>query len=651
MIADKTMTRKLIQEGFDLRLIENYQPQGGIKFDERYITTGDGYVTSLNVIEFAEDVNNRWLTDIMAIPNTISTFDVLTADKEDLLHKINTSIGELDYRSMNENRTTDKTDALLDKYNLEEFAQEITKRGEVIKTVHARIFIYNDSLEEVEKKVSEIRKDLASVNHKSIILQFRMKDEWLSLFQNGSQQEEKFLAKKGLTLPSRNIGGGIPFHHKSLKDPRGFYLGTTSTGGAFIFDPFYSTKQRRSFNGFILGKMGFGKSTLIKQLQEGLQAKGCFIRGFDKSGEFEGMIRQSGGVYVDLGGGDMVINPLQIYATSMTKNEYGEDVIDEATSFQNHITKCSNQIRFLEPEIETATIREYKLMLQEFYISTGVLPEEWKLAKDDKERNALKTNICNLKNSDYPIYGEFLNFIKQHQFNLTDATPQRVRAIELIKIIVEDMCTTYPQIFNGITTMPNFDTTEIVYYNIDSISKMDTPVFHCQLFTALTTIWNSALRNGKIQKENFKKYGKDYFRYSRDFMVLIDECHNVINANNKYACEYILSFEREMRKMRAGVYFATQTPEEIIPKDSGSEVADIIRNIFNLCTFKCFFNLDAALLEDIKKVLGNTITDTEVLLLPELELGQAIVQTSSEDTYMINFDPYPEQIERFDGGQ
>jgi hypothetical protein len=124
-----------------------------------------------------------------------------------------------------------------------------------------------------------------------------------------------------------------------------------------------------------------------------------------------------------------------------------------------------------------------------------------------------------------------------------------------------------------------------------------------------------------------------------------------INSNNKYACEYVLSFEREMRKMRAGVYFATQTPEEIIPKDSGSEVADVIRNIFNLCTFKCFFNLDSALLEDIKKFLGNTITDTEIMLLPELEVGQAVVQTSSEDTYMINFDPYPEQIERFDGGQ
>lgn len=651
MIASKNLTRNLVNEGYDLRFIEKYQAKGGIKFDERYISVGDGYISSIALIEFAEDVNSRWLTDIMAIPETIATFDVCTADKEELIHKINMSIGELNYRSMNENRTTDKTDALLDRYNLEEFAQEITKRGEVVKFVHARIFVYKDSLEELEKKIAEIRKDLASVNHKAVVPQFRMKDEWKSLFENGIDQESKLFAKKGLTLPSKNIGGGIPFHHKSLKDPRGFYLGTTSTGGAFIFDPFYSTKQRRSFNGFILGKMGFGKSTLVKQLQEGLQAKNCFIRGFDKSGEFEGMVRQAGGIYVDLGGGDMVVNPLQVYATVMKKDQYGNDVIDEAKSFQNHISKCSNQIRFLEPEIDTATVREFTLMLQDFYIEKGILPQAWREAKDDNERNALGTNICNLPNETYPVYSEFLNYIEQQQFNIKGATPERVRSIELIKMIVKDMCTTYPQIFNGTTTMPNFDSAKIVYYNIDSISKMDKPVFHCQLFTALTTIWNSALRNGKIQKENFRKYGQDYFKYAQDFMVFIDECHNVINSNNKYACEYVLSFEREMRKMRAGVYFATQTPEEIIPKDSASEVADVIRNIFNLCTFKCFFNLDSALLDDIRKVLGNTITDTEILLLPELEVGQAVVQTSSEDTYLINFDPYPEQIERFDGGQ
>ncbi|HAR0335866.1 TPA: tra protein, partial [Enterococcus faecium] len=66
MIVNRSVARKLDGEGYDLRFVEQYQPKGGIKFDERYITVGDGYLSSVMVIEFAEDVNSRWLTDIMA---------------------------------------------------------------------------------------------------------------------------------------------------------------------------------------------------------------------------------------------------------------------------------------------------------------------------------------------------------------------------------------------------------------------------------------------------------------------------------------------------------------------------------------------------------------------------------------------------------
>lgn len=644
MIATKRQARELIEKGYDLNFVEKTQTRGGIKFDQRYISTGDGYVTVLALYEFAEDVNSRWLTDLMAIPNTVATFDISTANKEELLRSVNNSIGELDYRFSNETKTTDKTDALEDKYNLQDFAREISRKGEVVKTVQSRIFVYSDSLEELEKKVAEVRKDLGSINHKCIVPQFRMKEEWQSLFTNNKEQEAAIFSRKGLTVPSKNIGGGIPFHHKSLKDPRGFYLGTTSTGGAFIFDPFHFNKTRKSYNAFILGKMGFGKSTLLKQLQEGLQAKNCFIRGFDKSGEYEEMVLKSGGTYVDLGGGDMTVNPLQIYATSIDKSGN----IDTNKSFQNHIAKCGNQLRFLEPDIDENRIREYNLLLQDFYIYKGLIPIEWKTAQTDEERNRLIGNIFDLPNESYPIYSDFLAYIEEKKFE--SATPERIRGMEVLKTIIQDMCVSYPQIFNSYTTMPNFDDQKIVYYNIDAISNLPEPIFHCQLFTALTTIWNSALKNGK-RVRSLLRTKQISVRDSTDFMVFLDECHNIINPNNPYACEYVSKFAREMRKMRAGAYFATQSPELLLPSDSDSPVAKTIKTIFSLCTFKCFFNLDESVSMDIKRILGNTITDSELMLLSTLKEGEAICQTSSEDNYLVFFDPDKEQFERFDGGQ
>lgn len=637
MIANKKTIRLLNDNGYDTAFIEKTQPRGGLKFNDTYITTGNGYVTCIELYEFAETVSYRWLYDLMALPDTIATLDIQTANKAEVVQEINKSLGELSYRTDNEQRTTDKSDALMDKLSLEEFAKMITQKGEVVKNAKIRIFVYNNSLDELETRVNEIRKDLSALNHSSIVPVFRMKDEFLSLFSNADEQEKLPLTKKGLAVPAINIGGGIPFHHKSLKDPRGFYVGKTSTGGPFMFDPFYSTTTRRSFNGFVLGKMGFGKSTLLKQFEEGLFGKNAFIRGFDKSGEYETMIKEQGGVYVDLSGGDMMVNPLQILATVLKP----DGSVDEVKSFQNHLDKCANQLRNLEPDMNNATITDYKALLRDFYVALNLLPKGWLKTQET-------TNICDLNNNQYPTYSQFREYIKNQKYS--GATPERLRSIELISLVIDDMCDTYPTIFDGITTMPNFDEEKVVYYNIDAISKLDEKLFQCQLFTALTTIWNSALRNGKKYKyliENRKIKIED-IEY---FMVFIDECHNIINPKNPYACEYVKTFEREMRKFYAGVYFATQSPQEIIPSQESSEVIQTIRTIFELCTVKVLFNLDASLIADMKSILGNTVTDSEVQLLPELSMGEAIVQTSSADSYIVQFDPDNNQLERFKGGQ
>ena len=640
MIITQKETVRLREAGFDLELVEKIQIKGGAKFSfDRHMLTGNGYVSCLVVQEFAEDVSFKWLSDIMGIPETVSTLDLVTANKEEVVKNINKSISELSYQTVKERRTTDKADAYHEKLNLEDFAEMITQKGEIVKNLIARIYIYDDSLEELEKKVSQIRKDLGSLNHKAVVHLFRSKDDYQSLFKDGVSQMNSSLARQGEPIPSTNIGGGIPFHHKALKDPQGFYLGQTSTGGAFVFDPFRSTSERRSFNGFILGKMGFGKSTLLKQLQEGLKAKNAFIRGFDKSGEYERLVREEGGVYIDLSGGDKKINPLDIMATVLNK----DNSIDEQKSFLNHLTKCSNQIRNLEPDIDNSTITEFEDLLREFYTAKGFIPKGFL-----KEAQPKVLNICRLPKEKYPTYTDFRNYLNEIKF--TSATPERIRSLEIIQVTVNSMCENYAQIFDGITTMPDFENEKIVFYDTSKLSKLKEPIFQCQLFTALTIIWDNALKNGSNQKQLLK----DKAITQKDleyFMVLLDECHNYINPNNVYACEYIATFQREMRKFRAGVYFATQSPQEIIPTKADSRVTKIIRTIFELCTVKVLFNLDASILKEMKGILGETVTESEVMILPELPVGQAIVQTSSRDSYLVKFDPEEDQLERFEGGQ
>ncbi len=631
---------KLKEDGYDLNFISKVQPKGGVSFGEKYINTGDSYVGCLHVYAFAEDVSTLWLANLMNIENTVATMDLATANKEEVIRDINRSIGELRDRTETERRSTDKDDAGYELQNLREFAHSITQGGEIVKMCHVRIFFYDFSIDELEKRIGDTKKELNGMNHKTTIYLFQTKQEWLSLFTSYDQQTKINNTRQGVLLPSSSIGGGVPFHHQALKDPRGIYLGQTSTGGAFLLDPFYSTNTRRSFNGFVLGKMGFGKSTLMKQLEEGLVAKNSFIRGFDKARDYYDLIESQGGKIIDLSGGaDLeMINPLEIFAT---KTDEKTLEIDEFGSFMQHISKVANMIRFLNPSISDIEVTEFRTLLRQFYIKIGLLTPEYVSSPH-------KVKVTGLNPKSYPTMSDFSKYL--HTVKYAKPTPERVRTLEMIRIMIDDMVGQYAPFFDGHSTIENLENEQIVFFDIDGISQLDKEVFNCQLFTALTLIWNHALKHGRKVKR-LKEQGKITLEDVRYFMVLIDECHNIINANNIFAVDYVISFEREMRKFSAGVFFATQSPNEILPESASNASIDKIKTVFELTTYKVFLNLDNSVMGKMREVLGSSLTETEYQMLPELKVGQAIFQTSSNESYTVTFDPETAQLERFKGGQ
>ena len=124
-----------------------------------------------------------------------------------------------------------------------------------------------------------------------------------------------------------------------------------------------------------------------------------------------------------------------------------------------------------------------------------------------------------------------------------------------------------------------------------------------------------------------------------------------INSNNLFAVEYVVSFEREMRKFSAGVFFATQSPNEILPENASDKSVAIIKTVFELTQYKVFLMLDNSVMGRMKAVLGDSLTETEYQMLPELKVGQAIFQTSPNESYTVTFDPETGQLNRFKGGQ
>jgi DNA helicase HerA-like ATPase len=130
---------------------------------------------------------------------------------------------------------------------------------------------------------------------------------------------------------------------------------------------------------------------------------------------------------------------------------------------------------------------------------------------------------------------------------------------------------------------------------------------------------------------------------------LFDESHNLINTNNIAAVEYVSNFEREMRKFRAGVVFATQSPQEMVPEGAASTDVAKLKTIFELTQFKTMFNLDDSLLHRMRELLGDSLTDSEYAAIPDLEVGQAIMSLGSKQSYRVKFLPSERQLKLFDG--
>ncbi|MCJ0583193.1 hypothetical protein MMJ10_07795, partial [Enterococcus cecorum] len=168
-------------------------------------------------------------------------------------------------------------------------------------------------------------------------------------------------------------------------------------------------------------------------------------------------------------------------------------------------------------------------------------------------------------------------------------------------------------------------------------------------FTALSSIWNEAVMNGVKMKRLYEE-GKLSFNEVTRFLVLIDECQNVINAQNIFAVNYVKDFQKEMRKLFAGIIFATQSPREILPESATDLSTEAIKQVFELTQYKFNFKLDSSVIPLMKKVMGTSISESGFDELPRLKQGECILSIGANQSFKFKVDVTKEQLNRYRGG-
>ena len=617
--------------------LSRVQPQGGINFEDNIIKKGDGYEVVIHLYDYPNEVEEFWLNAIMNIRNTISTIDIGLEEKGEALKKLGKSIKEQESRYYDSMEYQDKVIAKEEFNTLMTLQEEVLKYGEVIKLIHLRIYVAERTREAVENKVGEILDELEHLNYRGVVLLDEQEYEWQSLFTNFDKQKKFENAREGKGLPSLSLGAGFPFNYTNISDPFGQFLGTTFTGGSVLFDLFHKDKKRKSYNALLTGMTGAGKSTALKKIILNNYLIGNKIRIIDKSGEFRTLVKRFGGKVVSLDGSSGIINPLHIYPTVI--DEETNEILEEQC-YTDHMSKLSMLYKSLSGNA-TSDIGEFDRVVRKFYIAYGI-----DISK-----------CTQYKKEDYPIMEELLEFTKKELYSDVEKeivrdnlTPSRVNRLENIILILEKLVYTYGKLFNGHSTIDDLSEEQIISYEVGTLYQYENQIFMTQIFSVLTSIWGQATEQGKREKMEYEDNGKPIEDVVK-FLIILDEAHNYINANNIDGIRYVLQIIREDRKYFGSILLANQSIKDYVPQDSQSEAVEELKKLFELTQYKFIMQQDNNAIEAIKKIFNGSLTESEINMIPTFEEGECILSIAGMKNIAMQIEITEEERRLFKGGR
>ena len=598
----------------DAPLFEYIQPHGGVYFYEPgYILTGDGYIKVIHIYRLPQSLSDHWMDSIFDINGTISTVDVHTKDTAEVKKNINRSLQEQYSRERNATDFAEVYDARKRRQELEAMYNEISQMGEVIKTLHFRIFVPGRSLVDLEERVGLIMKNLESDGFIPTILLNEGKREWQSLFKSFTEQHKEPFYIKGQPLTTEQIATGNPFHYSELLDDNGTFLGFTPCGGVVSFDLWEKSLTRRYYNALVCGDLGAGKSTFLKKLFTANASDGNFIRTFDASGEFEKLTYEFGGKLIKGNGENGILNPLEIL-------EAGETDYD---SFTRHITKFKTFFSCLRPSVTDDILIELENLLNAFYETLDLTPKRGR-------------QITGLPAGKYPTLSDFWKFCKDEIEERIQGKDTGLRyelareellTLSKIEKVLSSLVKNYGHMFDGITTIDNLVDEKLVTFDISGIRKLGN-VFAAQMYLITSLCWDNAIRNGIPMKKLFES-GVPAWIITK-FLILIDEAHEWINTKMPVLLEPMTKYLREARKFFAGIVPASQTVRDFNPEGENSSYFDQLKTFFELTQYKFMFRQNSSVLPVLNKLFGNELTFAQIKQIPFLKTGETVLSIAGD---------------------
>ena len=443
--------------------------------------------------------------------------------------------------------TNDVNESIKAQDNINDVAELLSElRRNKENLLHTAVFIElkaasEDKLKELQADIQmELTRSKISVDR----LLLRQKEGFLSVLPTGNNM---FGSQFERVLPASSVANLYPLNYSGKTDENGFYLGRDKYGSNVLVDFDKRTEDKTNSNILILGNSGQGKSYLMKLLLCNHREAGKSVLILDPEHEYVDLCNSLGGTYIDMMGGEYMINPLEI--RRLGEKEEDKSRTKKKSMLSQHISYLKDFFRaykdFTDAEIDTI-----ELMLIKLY------------ARFEIEDT---TDFDKLKATDYPTMQDLYDLIEK-EYMLFDHEKKNLYTEENLQNIclgLHSMCKgAESKYFNGHTNIRNG---ELICFGVKGLIDTNKRLKDTLLFNILSYMSNQLLGKGNT-------------------VAAIDEMY--LFLSNMTAIEYIRNGMKRVRKKESSFILASQNIEDFLLP----EIKEFTKPLFSIPTHHFLFN-------------------------------------------------------------
>ncbi len=581
----------------------------GLEFSRSDFFISDKYATILTIVSYPRYISPGYLSSLTNMSGIKIVIKHIPVPFQEMSKMLNRQVADLRERYNNEKDQTLKERIRQDAESLEYFTSMLAASQARIFDFQMHIMITADTKEELELKKVNVKNYLDAMELRGISLRYEQEKVLKSILPIFPPQDIE--QRIGTPIPSVTIAAMYPFIFDSIKDPGlSTLLGVDFSGGVILFNQFlYKIRKennRNNANMIILGTSGSGKSTAAKLMLRTHIRNGCQIVIIDPEDEFREMTNAFGGDTVDMGkGGEFgLINPLEIVIDADDEEiaqGLGHSILTRTLQFLRGFMK------YYDPSIEEDVLNMFSEIVQITYKRFGI---------------DYDTDFTRFTSENYPTFSDVYATIRGRLTSITEQTQER-DILERLELKVRPLITELRFYFDGHTTLRR--DSDFMVFNIKELMNSDVNVRNALFFNILKYAWGLCLDS------------------SVDTVLMVDEAHVLLGANNVQGADFLAQVQRRARKYNTGTIIITQQPSDF----SNPQVITQGKAIFDNASYYLIMGLRKQATEDLAMLID--LNESEKESIKRYSQGEALFVCGNR-RMRINVAVTNEELDSFGSG-